>query len=255
MLGQYTAGKAQAVPLNRVVVAAPEIEQLTAQLRERLAEVINLTTQARALSDDCFNVGQELPTGIVLQAESIARESTLLQRNMESMTHFHSQRGENSAPSAPRSTPARSRQEPDHGSETTPATKFRYEAWQHVAPMHDGELPFADDFEAVECRDLSRAGFSFFTEDLPTADMLVVAMGTPPDLRFFTARVAGSPTASRNGKVGYQIECEFVSKLTEVYQWDEGEERITAASPMGDQAQGGEHRRSKIALGGTAATL
>jgi hypothetical protein len=235
LLGQHTAGKAQAAAVDKVVVAVPQIEQLTTQLQERLAEVISLASEARALSEDCSSPDLKLPAYIVYQANSLARGSSLLRKNMEFMTHVHSQRGETSEASARGLAPAQVQQEPDHGSDSTRPARFRYEAWQHVAPMQNGELPSASEFEAVQCRDLSRAGFSFFTEDLPNADMLVVAMGTPPDLRFFTAKVAGSPTASRHGKVGYQIECEFVSKLAETYQWDEVDERIIAASSMGEE--------------------
>jgi hypothetical protein len=101
--------------------------------------------------------------------------------------------------------------------------------------MLDGRLPSASEFEAVQCRDLSRAGFSFFTQKVPNADMLIAAMGTPPDLRFVSARVTDSPPVTRHGKVGYQIECVFVSKLAETYQWDEVDERIIAASSMGEE--------------------
>ena len=124
------------------------------------------------------------------------------------------------------------------GSEAARLARFRYEAWQHVAPMYDDELPAASQFEAVQCGDLSREGFSYVAEQLPTAQMLVVAMGNPPNLRFFSARVVSSPTASRCGKVGYQIECEFVSKLTEEYQWNPEEERITTASSLGSEQEG-----------------
>jgi hypothetical protein len=221
-LGQNLVEKGQ--------VDLPQMEQITNQLRERLADVVCLTSQTRALSEECSNANPKLPANIVLQAGSVARESSLLQKNMEKMTHVLPQRNEKTAAWEPaQAVDAIGPREPGR-SDITRVARFRYEVWQHVAPITDGQLPAPSEFESVECRDLSREGFSFFAEELPVAELLVVAMGSPPNLRFFTARVIGSPPASRHGKVGYQIECGFVSKLTQVYQWDQNQGRIIAAS-------------------------
>ena len=217
----------------------PDIEQLTAQLRTRLVDVTSLAHQARALSAECSSAQPKLPASIVLQAASVADGSAALQNSMESMTHLLPPRSEQ--PQLPGSQPpeqAASQRPDDRRFDATPKARFRYEAWQQVAPLNGGELPDPSQFEAVQCRDLSREGFSFFTGELPAAETLVVAMGSPPNLRFFTARVVSSPPASRQGKVGYQIECEFVSKLDRAYEWDQQQGRIIASS-AGRQSKGG----------------
>lgn len=228
-LGQNLVEKGQ--------VALPQMEQITDQLRERLADIVCLTSQARALSEECSNANPKLPANIVLQAGSVARDSSLLQKNMEKMTRALPQRNETTAAlESAQAVDATGPREPVRF-DTTRVTRFRYEVWQHVAPIMDGQLPAPSEFESVECRDLSREGFSFSAEELPATELLVVAMGSPPDLRFFTARVIASPPASRHGEVGYQIECEFVNKLTQVYQWDQSQGRIIAGSAADCEAE------------------
>ena len=55
--------------------------------------------------------------------------------------------------------------------------------------------------------------------ELPAhSQMLVAALGNPPSLRLFVAKVTRSPLASRDGKAGYQIECDLVGKLSQAYE-------------------------------------
>jgi hypothetical protein len=215
-LGVWIGAKLAA---SKELAALPQIDLVTAQLRERLADVVSLANQARVLSDDCSRTEPKLPPHITIHAESVAQESALWQKSMESMAH---QVLPELAPAEALQTieSAASSEPPGPEIDAPSAARFRYEVWQHVAPMLGGELPAPDQFEAVHCRDLSRKGFSYFSDDHPDAPMLVAALGNPPSLRFFVAKVTRSPIASRDGKVGYQIECEFVSKLAEAYEWD-----------------------------------
>ena len=235
-LGQRAEKKQAAHAVNEPV-AFPQMEQIITQLRERLADVDGLASQARALSEECSRAEPKLPTHIMLRVDSLAQSSSLLQENMATMPRLLPRCIDN-AGSSPTPQPMHdpSQREPVRGFDSPNMARFRYEVWQHVAPMHDGALPDARLFESVQCRDLSREGFSYFAVDLPAAEMVVVAMGSTPNLRFFAARVVSSPAASTDGKVGYQIECEFVRKLADVYEWDDEEGRIVAASEADSEA-------------------
>jgi len=84
-------------------------------------------------------------------------------------------------PFAPTGTPAGREQR------RSPRRTFRYE--QLIAPLYSGTLPNKARFFPVECRDLSAGGIAFYLPDAPDFNALVVGLGKPPDLTYFTARV------------------------------------------------------------------
>ena len=55
--------------------------------------------------------------------------------------------------------------------------------------MNDQQLPGPGGFFEVEFWDISACGFSFFIDQLPKFDTLVAALGRPPALSHFSARV------------------------------------------------------------------
>jgi hypothetical protein len=60
---------------------------------------------------------------------------------------------------------------------------------QRIAPRHGAALPQAADFFAVQCRDLTQAGFSFLLAGRPQFKALVAVLGTPPDEIYLAALV------------------------------------------------------------------
>ncbi len=64
-----------------------------------------------------------------------------------------------------------------------------FSATQWIAPRTGPELPGESEFIAIECRDLSSSGFSFFLPNRPDFDLLVAAFGTPPEVTYLAARV------------------------------------------------------------------
>ena len=66
---------------------------------------------------------------------------------------------------------------------------------QRIAPVIEGKLPAHDEFEEVNCRDISAGGFSYFTPLKPDFKEIVVALGFPPSLTYLSADVMhGRPT-------------------------------------------------------------
>ena len=65
----------------------------------------------------------------------------------------------------------------------------RYAYRQLVAPMVDGVLPNRGQFSEVPFRDISAGGVSFVIDHRPAFDMVVLALGCPPNLHYVTARI------------------------------------------------------------------
>jgi len=60
---------------------------------------------------------------------------------------------------------------------------------QRIAPRLGDALPGEDEFFAVQCHDLTRAGFSFFLPTSPSFSSLVAAFGTGPETLYVAAEV------------------------------------------------------------------
>ena len=67
--------------------------------------------------------------------------------------------------------------------------RSRFVATQRVAFRRTPGIPDETEFTEVQCHDLTRGGFSFFLPSEPKFQLLVVALGTPPNLIHVSARV------------------------------------------------------------------
>ena len=93
----------------------------------------------------------------------------------------------------------------------SPRRAYRY--LQKIAPMSDGQMPMAGGFFDVECWDISACGFSFFMDQLPKFETLVAALGCPPALSHFSARVMRVARMTQSGKTRYLIGCDFIDRM------------------------------------------
>ncbi len=212
----------------------PKDAQLNAQSRLWLAEVIALAKQARSLSESCSGYPSRLPPDVLRKATSLAENAVRLQSEMESLKPGvprlrHKCRHNVNAPS----TLARSSQLSAERQGDGVARKLRLPvAWQYIAPREGETYPTPEQFGLVLCRNLTGEGFSYFSTELPTSDSLIVGLGTPPELQFFLVEVTQVVPASVNGDDGHCVDCRFVRKLLQIYQWDEEQEWISSASTL-----------------------
>ena len=90
--------------------------------------------------------------------------------------------------------------------------RTRYDCVQLIAPYDGLALPSQADFRRAYCRDLASGGFSFFAEQPPETDKLVVALGPVP-FNFFIADVVRVKQADVDTTGSYLVGCQFVRRL------------------------------------------
>jgi len=93
----------------------------------------------------------------------------------------------------------------------SPRRAYRYR--QGIAPMHDQQLPGPAGFFEVEFWDISACGFSFFMDQLPKFDTLLAALGRPPALSHFSARVMRVARMKQDGTTRYLVGCDFINRI------------------------------------------
>ena len=109
--------------------------------------------------------------------------------------------------------------------------RYRYDVFQPIAPFN-GELPTAESFIKVRCRDLSRGGFSYFVDDVPNYESLIVVLGSPPDLTFLVAQVEHYREESIDGQRGYLVGCRFLEQVKDVYAWNAFSDSIVTTAEV-----------------------
>jgi len=67
-----------------------------------------------------------------------------------------------------------------------------YRAAQRIAPWDGSTFPGEDKFFPIQCRDLTRSGFSFLAATEPRFTAMVAEFGTPPDVMYVGAQVLHS---------------------------------------------------------------
>jgi hypothetical protein len=92
-----------------------------------------------------------------------------------------------------------------------PRWAYRYR--QSIAAMTDDGLPAQGGFFEVECWDISACGFSFFMDQLPKFETFVAALGRPPLLTHFAARVVRVARMACDGVSRYLVGCDFINRV------------------------------------------
>jgi hypothetical protein len=84
---------------------------------------------------------------------------------------------------------------------------------QQIARVTGSVLPTPDAFQCVRCADISPHGFAFYQATRPDFDELAVALGLPPDLVYFTARVIHTELIELCGHLAFGVGCRFTGQL------------------------------------------
>jgi hypothetical protein len=84
---------------------------------------------------------------------------------------------------------------------------------QWIAPLYRGVLPTLQQFYQVECCDLSNGGVSLYVTSSPQFDSVVIGLGEPPDMKYFSARVVRVQPMQHNGREVYQLGCQFMGRI------------------------------------------
>ena len=93
---------------------------------------------------------------------------------------------------------------------TQPRTQ--YDCVQLIAPFDGVNMPSQAEFRRAYCRDLAAGGFSYFSEQPPENEKLIVALGSVP-FTFFVADVLRVKKADVDTTGSYLIGCQFVERL------------------------------------------
>lgn len=79
--------------------------------------------------------------------------------------------------------------------------------------MTGGQMPSADKFRPIRCKDISAGGIAVILDNPPDFEHLVFALGLPPAVKHLTARVVRTQTIERNGRTRYIVGCQFVHRV------------------------------------------
>ncbi|OHB84328.1 MAG: hypothetical protein A2V98_23790 [Planctomycetes bacterium RBG_16_64_12] len=91
-----------------------------------------------------------------------------------------------------------------------PRRSFPYSQW--VAPVLGEELPAEEEFQEIECNDISSGGFSFLLPKPPQSDTFVAALGIPPRLTYLTAHITHVTRLERDGQPMYLVGCRYMGR-------------------------------------------
>jgi len=202
----------------------------------QLAEVARLSDQLRRFAALCTNQFPALPATITAAAEELARAAALLNTRMQSKQAVSAPNA--TAPEASvekagfdlgcnelNSLTTLGRSAGERSGEPATATRYRYDTVQFVAPSDKG-LPQPSAFRPVRTLDLSSGGLSYFAQEQKAQRSVVVSLGNPPDLCFLMATVEHSRPVHMYGVPGFVVGCRFVSRLEDVFTWDESADGI-----------------------------
>jgi len=94
---------------------------------------------------------------------------------------------------------------------TSPRRSYHYR--QLIAPIRDGKLPSPEDFFHVTCEDISAGGISFYQDQAPDFKDLVVALGAPPHVTYFSAHITRVAQKERDGRDMNFVGCRFTGRV------------------------------------------
>jgi hypothetical protein len=78
------------------------------------------------------------------------------------------------------------------GTERRSERRQQFRMAQRIAPWSGLQFPSEDEFCPIECRDLTRSGFSFLAAMEPRDSTMVVEFGAPPQVIYVGAQVLHS---------------------------------------------------------------
>ena len=78
------------------------------------------------------------------------------------------------------------------GAERRSEERHHYRMAQRIAPWDGSKFPTEEEFFPIQCRDLTRSGFSFLAAVEPRFATMVAEFGTPPEVMYVGAQVLHS---------------------------------------------------------------
>ncbi len=84
---------------------------------------------------------------------------------------------------------------------------------QQVAPFINNVLPTRGEFSEVQFRDISAGGVSFVLDHPPAFDMVVLALGCPPNFHYVSARVVNVAEELHKDGHNFIVGCCFVGRV------------------------------------------
>jgi len=90
-------------------------------------------------------------------------------------------------------------------------TSFPYD--QSLAPCDGDQLPAADDFAKIRCRDISAKGFSYIVNRPPEFKQAIVAFGTEPKLIHMRVEIIHVSYLPELDAGKYLVGCHFLGKV------------------------------------------
>jgi PAS domain S-box-containing protein len=102
---------------------------------------------------------------------------------------------------------------PQTAREQRASPRLGYGFRQQIAPIYGGAIPQKKDFRYVQCHDISRGGFSFYLNEPPDYEDLVIALGSPPQLNYLAARVTRVAEEERESGTVCVVGCRFTGRL------------------------------------------
>jgi hypothetical protein len=91
--------------------------------------------------------------------------------------------------------------------------RHSYRCIQWIAPMQEGRLPSAHQFQPVQCVDLSADGLMYLADAPPVGNELVVALGGERPI-CVKAQVVREEFIVHEGQPAYRIACRFTGRAT-----------------------------------------
>ena len=91
--------------------------------------------------------------------------------------------------------------------------RFAFHAIQHVAPYIHGEIPPATAFRSVTCHDISCGGLSYYLNQPPIVNDIVLALTIRGEVKYLSAHIVRTIATLTADGLMYLVGCQFVGRL------------------------------------------
>ncbi len=227
----FATSEVQGRPLKSTLVPPEQFEQVGSAIQAALTaesplilplELLGKRGERRSIQvsltralDSQGRVGRLVMSGLVTGESSSLRDEvehqrTLIERLQQGLTALKNKQvpERTSEASVSSSLPDLN---PSGAYETAEQRLFPYR--QMMAPLRTGELPTSDQFQPVQCRDITARGLSFVSPNKPEYDAVVFALGSGQSLRYIAAQIDGLSTASLGDWQGWVVSCRFTQRV------------------------------------------
>lgn len=95
-------------------------------------------------------------------------------------------------------------------------TRFAFHATQQVAPYVHGKIPPATAFRPVDCHDISCGGLSYYLNQPPLVNDIVLALTIRGEVKYLSAHIVRTTATLTTDGLKYLVGCRFVGRLDAV---------------------------------------